>query len=365
MTLKTSNKESIIKEINRKEVQQQLKKFYDKQVQEKKDKVNYEKQRASHEHLDLLNECRSMDSFEWDKIRNNKNELRSVVDTNTIQAETKKHTYTLNEVKQKIIEKAKIDAQFNLLGKIDIGVKNNQRSNLEQNAEEVKGQHLKSLKVKELEKKVKAAEEMNALQSNIEHLDKMERRYRNIFEVFERKHSQIQGNYSRLGMGKNNLARSEVDKDASIGSFVNKQIRDYEQKVKEENDRRRTRRMHLLNEMQFSNTNQIRDTISKKINQQLSQNIQEKLMIMKDIANQRLDQEDEIERKLLKEKYLKQNLDLQNTQVLIGKRKNFILNDKELGMNQSIIANMSKGQPGSKDEIQEDLIKKSYIKSFL
>lgn len=346
-------------------MQQELKKFYDKQVKEKIDKVNYEKQKASHEHLDLLNECKSLDNLEYDKINSNKTELRNVVDNNTIQAVTKKHIFNTNEVKQKLIDKVKIDAQLDILGKIDIGVKNNQRSNREQNAEEIKGQHLKLLKVKDLEKKAKAVEEMSSLQSNIQHLDKMERRYRNIFDTFERKHSQIQGNYNRLGIGKNNLAKSEVDKDSNINTFVNKQIRDNELKIKEESERRINRRLYLLNEMQLANTNQIKETVSKKVNKQLSQTIQEKLMIMKDIATQRMDEEDERERKLLKEKYLKQNLDLQNTQLLISKRKNFILNDKELGMNHSIITNMNKGQYGSKDEVQEDLIEKSYITSFL
>ena len=49
-------KESLINEINRREQQKQLKKFYDKQVQDKKDKASYERQRASHEHLGLLSE---------------------------------------------------------------------------------------------------------------------------------------------------------------------------------------------------------------------------------------------------------------------------------------------------------------------
>lgn len=327
--------------------------------------MNYEKQRASNEHLDLINECRSLDNLEYEKIRNNKSELRNVVDNNTIQAVTKKHIFHTNEAKQKMIDKVKIDAQLEILGKIDVGVKNNIRSERQQNAEEVKGQHLKLQKVKDLEKKAKAVEEMNSLQSNIQHLDKMERRYRNIFETFERKHSQIQGNYNRLGIGKNNFAKSEVDKDMNINTFVSKQIKDYETKVKEENDRRINRKLYLLNEMQHANTDQIKQTITKKINKQLNQNIQEKLMIMKDIATQRMDEEDERERKLLKEKYLKQNLDLQNTQMLINKRKNFILNEKELSMNNTIISNMNKGKYGSKDEVQEDLIQKSYITSFL
>lgn len=49
-------KESLINEINKREQQRQLKKFYDKQVQDKKENEKYEKQKASHDHLDLLSE---------------------------------------------------------------------------------------------------------------------------------------------------------------------------------------------------------------------------------------------------------------------------------------------------------------------
>lgn len=49
-------KECIVNEINRKEKQRQLKKFYDSQVKDKHNRSNYEKQRSSHEHLDLLSE---------------------------------------------------------------------------------------------------------------------------------------------------------------------------------------------------------------------------------------------------------------------------------------------------------------------
>jgi hypothetical protein len=54
--LEQFKKENLINEINRREKQRQLKFFYDKQVQDKKEKVNYEKQKASHDHLDILSE---------------------------------------------------------------------------------------------------------------------------------------------------------------------------------------------------------------------------------------------------------------------------------------------------------------------
>lgn len=75
--------------MNRKERQRQLKKFYDKQVQDKKDRERYEQQRASHEHLDLLGECRSLDNIEYDKIACNKHELKQVVNDNVLNSETK------------------------------------------------------------------------------------------------------------------------------------------------------------------------------------------------------------------------------------------------------------------------------------
>ena len=123
--------------------------------------------------------------------------------------------------------------------------------------------------------------------------------------------------------------------------------------------------MNLLNQVQIANQSQIKHAVVKKISQQNAQTIQEKLMIMKDIASQRIDDEDERERKILKEKYLKQNLDVQWAQALLSKRKDYILNNKELGMNHSIITNMNKGTYNSKDEVQEELILKSYIRPFL
>lgn len=123
-----------------------------------------------------------------------------------------------------------------MLNNIETGVQKNLKSVNGYHAEEIKDQHAKLLAAKELEKRGKLIEEKNALQSNLEHLDKMERRYKNIFDVIEQKQSDIQKSYNTLGFGRNNLAKSEVDKDALINSFVDKQIKEYEVKVKNEHD---------------------------------------------------------------------------------------------------------------------------------
>lgn len=66
-----------------------------------------------------------------------------------------------------------------------------------------------SLKILSLEQRAKVIEENYALKSNIDHLDKMERRYRNIFEVIEQKHAAIQNNYRNLMPENKNLADYE------------------------------------------------------------------------------------------------------------------------------------------------------------
>ena len=65
----------------------------------------------------------------------------------------------------------------------------------------------------------------------------MEKRYRNIFEVIGKKDSAIQNYYKKLRFGTNNLACSERDKDQVINTFANKQIEDYDQKYKEDNEK--------------------------------------------------------------------------------------------------------------------------------
>ena len=60
--------------------------------------------------------------------------------------------------------------------------------------------------------------------------------------------------------------------------------------------------------MQLANQNQIRQSLVKSANKQYAQNMQEKLMIMKDIASKRIDEEDEAERSVLKKKYYKSAL---------------------------------------------------------
>lgn len=362
--LENFKKETIINEINRKEQQKQLKKFYDKQVKDKRDKADYELQRASHEHLGLLSECRSIDNTEYDKIMNNKSHLREVVDTNTVQTYTKRNQQ-LKELQVKAIEKAKVNAQLKLLQKFDEKDKTQLKNNILSVAEEIKSQRVKNEKAKELEKKAKLVEENHALKSNIQHLNKMERRYRHIFEVIDQKHSAVQDNYQKLGFGRNNFANFEKDKDRLIDIFANTQITQHELKMKEENERRRNRRLELLREMQQANSSQMQHTLHKKIVKKHEQQTNEKLMIMKDIASKQMEMEDEIEREKLKKMYLKQNLDLQNTQNLLNKRKDFVLNEKELGINHTIINHMNKSNYNQKDEIQEDLIQRSYQKSFL
>lgn len=362
--LENFKKETLINEINRKEQQKQLKKFYDKQVKDKQEKANYEVLRASHEHLGLLSECRSLDYTEHDKIMTNKSHLREMVDTNTIQAHTKRNLM-LKELQSKAVEKAKVNAQLQLLQKFDEKVRNQLKSNILNIAEEIKSQKLKNEKAKELERKAKLVEENHALESNIQHLNKMERRYRHIFEVIDQKHSAVQQNYQKLGFGKNNFANFEKDKDRLIDIFANKQITQHEQKMQEENERRRNRRLEMLREMQQANTAQIKHTLYKKVVKKNEQETNEKLMIMKDLASKHMEMEDEIERAKLKKMYLKQNLDLQNTQNLLSKRKDFVLNEKELGINHTIIHQMNRSNYNLKDDIQEDLIQRSYQKSFL
>lgn len=179
------------------------------------------------------------------------------------------------------------------------------------------------------------------------------------------KHKDVQNNYKKLGYGKNNLARFEHDKDYTIDKFTDKQIEDHERRMQEENERRRQRRLQLLREMQQANSTQIQLGLFKKMKQKQTEEINEKLMIMKDLASKQIEDDDEKERSVLKKHYLKQTLDMQNTQNLLNKRQDFILNDKELGMNHSIINKMNKSRLQSKDEIQEDLIQKSYMKSFI
>lgn len=68
---------------------------------------------------------------------------------------------------------------------------------------------------------------------------------------------------NKLGFGKNNLAKYEQDKDFLINDFANKQILNYEAKVREENEQRRLRRLQLLRDMQQTNTLQIKEALHK------------------------------------------------------------------------------------------------------
>lgn len=113
---------------------------------------------------------------------------------NTIQAKTKRDM-ELEESKLKSIDKFKINAQMSLMSKIHTNSQNKLKANMSQYAEEIKAQRHKAEEAKQLEKKAKVIEENFAIKSNIQHLDKMERRYKNIFEVIGKKHSEIQNAY--------------------------------------------------------------------------------------------------------------------------------------------------------------------------
>lgn len=179
------------------------------------------------------------------------------------------------------------------------------------------------------------------------------------------KHSSIQENYKKLSLDRKNFASSELEKDKLIDHFTSKQIQEYEDKVQQENKYRKELKLKMLRDMQQANVQQIKRSLMKKMHQKRRQQDNEKLMIMKDIASKCVEEDDELERSRLKKQYLKQNLDIQNTHNLIQKRENFVLNRKELSMNQPIIQQMSKSKQESKGDIQEDLIQKSYMKSYL
>ena len=66
----------------------------------------------------------------------------------------------------------------------------------------------------------------------------MEQRYKHIFNVINDKHSAIQTLYKKLGSGRGNLAVSEQEKDQMIEDFTDRQIREYELKVKGEEERK-------------------------------------------------------------------------------------------------------------------------------
>ena len=357
-------KESLIQEINRKEKQKQLKKFYDKQVQDKKDYQNYEKQKASCEHLDLVSDCKSIDNFEYNKIKNNHKKLIEVSHNNNVHAQTRKF-YDKDVSNLNHIDKSKIDAQIALIERNNAQSQNEEKINKLKYAEDVKDQRVKNEKTKDLEKVMKLLQENHTISSNIQHLDKMEKRYKNIFDVINKKDSDIQNTYKKLGLGNNNFAQYERDKDSVIDNFTNKQIVSNESKIHHENHRRRQQRLELLNETQKANTAQIKNSLQKRLNQKHIEVNNDKLTIMKDLAFKHVQEKDEIERCNLKKKYLKQNLDIQNAQNLLNKRHNFLLNDKEFGINKNVISQLNKNNLGSRDDIQEDLINQSYQKSFL
>ena len=172
-----------------------------------------------------------MDNVETEKVTKNKEKIKNIVLTNTIQYNKSNISKNNAEIKQKIIERVKIDAQIAKMNQHKVSEQINQRLVAEQHADEVKQQHSKLLQWKDLEKRSKIIEEKNALKSNIENLDKMHKRYRNIFNVIEKKQSEIQKTYSKLGAGRNNLAKSEVDKNWIINSFIDKQIIDSDIKI--------------------------------------------------------------------------------------------------------------------------------------
>lgn len=66
----------------------------------------------------------------------------------------------------------------------------------------------------------------------------------------------------------------------------------------------------------------------------------------------KLDEEDEREREILKRKYLKQSLDSQTNQIMINKRQQFVLSEKEASINKPIIDQMNKSQFRSLDDVQ-------------
>lgn len=176
----------------------------------------------------------AQDKVEADKIIKSKASIKNTVINNSIQDSLNKSAKKKAEIQQKAIEKVKIDAQVSILNNFEISAHQKSRSVVENHSKEIRNQHEKLLKVKELERQAKLVEEKHALQNNLEQLDKMQRRYRNIFDVIEQKQSGIQNSYSGLGAGRNNLARSEVDKDMRISTFVDKQIIQHEVKTKNE-----------------------------------------------------------------------------------------------------------------------------------
>lgn len=221
---------------------------------------------------------------------------------NTIQVHSRKF-HVDKEEQIKNVDKEKVNAQMKLLEKINAKTENTHKEIKNKFAAEIRAQSISNNHKKLLDHQSKLNEENYALQSNIQHLNKMEQRYRNIFEVIGQKHSAIQNHYQKLKFGSNNLAYSERDKDHLINTFANKQITDYERKVEEDNQRRQQRRLELLRDMQNSNTAQIKNSLVKKIRQKQANEQNEKLIIMKDIATKYVEEDDEVKRSQLKKKY--------------------------------------------------------------
>lgn len=181
-------------EINRKQNQRQLKEYYDKQVQDKLKKDNYERQKARKDYADIMTECKSIDNLEYNKIKQNKSLLKDVASINTLSAFNRKFSED-KERRQKLLDRAKIQSQLDHFKKLNYQNQNIAKMSLLKNAEEVKAQREKERKRKELEKQAKLIEEQKAIESNIQHFDKMEQRYRHIFEVIGKQQSDIQNHY--------------------------------------------------------------------------------------------------------------------------------------------------------------------------
>ena len=224
-------------------------------------KFRFNKQKEDNEHRSLLSECKSIDSLEYSKINQNKSNLKHILDSNTIEVHKKIASNKDSQIKK--ADKAKILAQMSFLAKADTRVKDDIKRVFKDHAEEVHQQRLNHIQQKELEKKARVIEEKKVLESNIQHLDKMERRYKNIFDDIGKKHNAIQEQYKKLSPERKNLADYEKFRDTRINEFTNKQISEYELKMQQEEEKRRQRRLFMLNDMQVANQMQIQSSIAK------------------------------------------------------------------------------------------------------
>ena len=321
--VKTYEKEMDMKRAIHRNNQRQLKAFLDNQVNDVRNKHQVEKQKEVNEFKNIIQKCNDYDQKQAEKQANIHQKMHANAESLNQAIQAKLHKAG-QEMENKQLEK------LNLLNQIrDITRKSEK---VHDTQECLKSAILHKTQEKELQKQAKLREEQQTMKEQINHFDKMEKRYRDIFVAINEKERLIQDSYRKLKPGCKNLALAETEKDRSIEEVISKQTRDNQNSIEKFEAHLKSRRDKSIEEFRNSNAKNLNIKKQRLLKNILSNKSAEDYIIMKDLMEKQLKLNEEKNKKAQIQRELKNTLDQQIRDKSVRQEKERILDYNGFGV---------------------------------